>query len=95
MLTFEEAKKIGVDACVELLGRDFVNKYKDSSCPAYADMEEYAFCFLGVDNSPSRNDMQGVKLTSSDSFPFVARCTVKYSDGSVNYLDCVLPSSRE
>ncbi len=92
MLTFEEAKRIGVDACIERLGRDFVNRYKDSSCSAYADMEEYAYCFLGVDNSPDRNDMRNVRLTENDSFPYIARCTVRYRDGNIDYLDCVSPT---
>ena len=93
MLTFEEAKKIGVNACAERLGKDFVNRYKNSSCPAYADMDSYAYCFLGVDDSPNRNDMRNVKITSNDSFPYVARCTVRYNDGKIEYLECTIPES--
>ena len=31
MLTYEAAKKMGIDACVEKLGRDFVKMHKDTS----------------------------------------------------------------
>lgn len=92
MLTYEEARKIGVEACVDRIGRDFVNKYWNSSCPAYADMEDYAYCFLGVDDSDGRNDTDNAKLTSGDHFPYIARCNVRYSDGNIEFLDCVLPT---
>ncbi len=62
MLTFEEAKKIGLNACVDRLGRDFVMKYRDTSCPAYADMEDHAYCFIGVDNSDSTAKKQYERL---------------------------------
>ena len=48
MLTFEEAKKIGIKACADKLGIDFVRKYEDRSCVAYGDEEDHAFCFVGV-----------------------------------------------
>ena len=49
-LTFEEAKKLGMDACVDRLGRDFVMKYRDTSCSSYEDIEERVYCFPGVNN---------------------------------------------
>ena len=96
MLTFEEAKRIGLDACVNRLGREFVMKYKDTSCPAYGDMDDRVFCFLGVDNSESRyvNDDKLV-LDGGSSWPYSARCTVKYNDGTVDFLECKLPSPED
>ena len=92
MLTFEQAKKIGVDACIEKLGRDFVNQFKDTSCDAYADMKDYAYCFVGVDNRENRYGEGVPALTSTNKFPYVARCNVRYSDGDISFFDCVLPS---
>ena len=37
MLTYEQAKKIGQEACIDRLGRDFVMKYRDTSCPAFSE----------------------------------------------------------
>mgnify|MGYP007069905044 CR=1 FL=1 len=73
MLTFEQAKKIGVDACIEKLGRDFVNQFKDTSCDAYADMKDYAYCFVGVDNRENRYGEGVPALTSTNTFPYIAR----------------------
>lgn len=92
MLTFEQAKKIGVDACIDHLGRDFVNRFKDTACDAYADMEDHAYCFVGVDDRDTRYGEGVPTLTSTDSFPYIARCNVRYSDGDISFFDCVLPS---
>lgn len=92
MLTYEEAREIGLNACIERLGRDFVNRFKDTSCDAYADMEDHAYCFVGVDNRDGRYGDGGVPiLNSTNSFPFVARCNVRYSDGNISFFDCILP----
>ncbi len=92
MLTFEEAKKIGIDACVDQIGREFFMKYKDTSCPAYADMEDHAYCFVGVDNTNERYDSVPLMLTSSNKFPYMASCNVRYSDGRIEFLECRLPA---
>ncbi len=96
MLTFEEAKKIGLDACVDRIGRDFVMKYRDTTCPAYADMDDHAYCFIGVDNSDSRYDEGSLVLDggsdSRSTWPYSARCNVSYRDGTIEFLECVLPS---
>ena len=55
MLTYEEAKRIGVNACIEKIGKDFVKRYRDSSCSAYANVDdEYAYCFDGVSDRPGK-----------------------------------------
>lgn len=46
MLTYEEARKIGIDACVQKIGEDFVNEHEDNLCAGYGDVEDYAYCFL-------------------------------------------------
>ncbi len=92
MLTFEQAKKIGLDACVDRLGRDFVMKYRDTSSRGYGDMEDRAYCFIGVDNTDERYDPVPLILTSNNPFPFRASCTVRYEDGVIEFLECVLPA---
>ena len=92
MLTYEQAKKIGQEACIDRLGRDFVMKYRDTSCPAFSDMGDYADCFVGVDNTENRYDFSNVTLDSSSKFPYSANCTVRYEDGKVEFLECVVPT---
>ena len=91
MLTYEQAKKKGIDACVDCLGRDFVMKYKDTSCPTFGDMEDRAYCFLGVNNSEDRYDDRPIILDGGDSWPYSAECTVRYDDGKVEFLECIVP----
>ena len=46
MLTYEKAKEIGREACIDRLGRDFVMRYRDTSSSAYSDREDHAYCFV-------------------------------------------------
>ena len=93
MLTFEEAKKIGVNACIDKLGRDFVTQNRKKSSAAYSDMEDHAFCFVGVTDRPDKSMTDELVLSCDpqDRFPYVARCNVAYRDGEITFLDCTLP----
>lgn len=51
MLTFNDAKKIGIKACINKPGYDFVKKYEVTACTAYSDEGDHAFCFVGVDTN--------------------------------------------
>lgn len=97
MLTFKQAREIGIEACVDRLGRDFVMEYRDTSCPQYADLEDHAYCFVGVDNTENRYDDGPLVLTSvasgsGSSWPYFACCNVSYSDGAIEFLDCMIPA---
>ena len=95
MLTFEEAKKIGIRACVDKLGYDFVKKYEATACSAYGDDGDHASCFVGVSTEPD-TPWNGGPLILDDSpeskFPYSASCNVAYADGTVTFLECTLPS---
>ena len=97
MLTFEQAKEIGMNACIERLGRDFVEQYRDSSCPGYGNMEDRVYCSLGVDNSEDRNDYENVPLilTSNNPFPYRVSCTVRYEDGKIEFIEYATPDHEE
>ena len=94
MLTFEEAKKVGIRACIDRLGYDFVKKYQDTSCSAYGDEGDHASCFVGVSIEPDI-PWTGGPLILDDSpdakFPYSASCNVAYEDGKITFLDCFLP----
>ena len=94
MLTFEEAKKIGIRACVDKLGYDFVRKYEDLSCTAYEDEGDRVFCFVGVSTEPVsawNGDHLVLDDTPNTKFPYSASCYVLYADGTITFLDCSLP----
>ena len=94
MLTFEEAKRIGIKACVDKLGYDFVKKYEETSCSAYGDAGDHASCFVGVSICPDI-PWTGGPLVIDDSpeskFPFSAHCDVAYANGEITFLECRLP----
>ena len=50
MLTVEAAKKIGIRACIDKLGREFVLAHRESATSAYRECDEGVFCFVGVDD---------------------------------------------
>lgn len=95
MLTFEEAKKIGIKACVDKLGYDFVKQHEDTSCSAYGDEGDHASCFVGV-STEAESLWSGGPLVLDDSpsskYPYSARCDVAYIDGTITFLECVLPA---
>ena len=92
MITIDKAKKIGLNACIDKLGREFVEKYQESSSSAFGDRGDYLYCFLGVNNQPETRNGEGLLLTSDSQFPYVARCKVDYEDGRVSFLECVIPT---
>ncbi|MBR1497727.1 MAG: hypothetical protein IJ617_08895 [Oscillospiraceae bacterium] len=96
MLSAESARKIGVNACIEKLGRDFVHAFQDSSVASYTtntEDEGYIFCFVGVDNRPavSENRPDMLILDSASRFPYRASYNVSLFDGATHFLECVLP----
>lgn len=95
MLTFEEAKKIGIKACVDKLGYNFVKKYEDTACSAYGDEGDHASCFVGV-STEADTPWIGGPLILDDSpnskFQYSASCNVAYENGAITFLECILPS---
>ena len=94
MMTYEDARKKGIDASLDRLGRDFVRKYRDNACSAYGDVEDHAYCFVGVSDQPEKEwDGEDITLDNNpgSEFPYQVSCNVWYEDGKVEYLDCILP----
>ena len=95
MLTYEQARRIGIDACIDKLGRDFVMRYRDLSCSACGDRGDHVYCFVGVNDKPLPKMKDELVLTSNSDFPYTARCTVDYLDGRIGFLECVLPIIKQ
>ena len=92
MLSIETAKKIGINACIDKLGRDFVLAHKDFAVSAYGESDNGVFCFVGVDNGRhSQNNDHMLFLDSRSKFPFRVSCDVGLDDGTPRFIECVLP----
>ena len=91
MLTYEKARKIGIHACMEKLGRSFVEARRETACSGYGDRSDHVFCFVGVDDRPIPEMGENLILDLNSEFPYMACCNVRYSDGHVDFLKCSLP----
>lgn len=95
MLTIDTARKIGINACIDKLGRDFVLLHKDSATSAYGESDDGVFCFVGVDDGyDSQNSDNVLVLDSRSEFSYRASCNVSLSDGVASFIECVLPNQQ-
>lgn len=95
MLTIEAARKIGINACIDKIGRNFVQTHKDSSVYAYGDgeTEDSVFCYVGVSDAPPPPQQEGVLvLDSTSKFPYRVSCNVSLEDGTPKFIECVVPA---
>lgn len=92
MLSVEAAKKIGLNACIEKLGRDFVLAHKEYATSAYGESDDGVFCFVGVDDGrKSQNSDHLLILDSRSEFPYRASCHISLADGTPRFIECVIP----
>ena len=63
MLTVKEVTRIGINFCIDTLGRDFVMANRRNGTSAYGECEAGVFCFVGVDDEPL--DMDGPLILDS------------------------------
>ena len=95
MLTFEEARKIGIRVCVDMLGYDFVKKYEDTACSAYGDEGDHASCFVGVNTEPEKPWTGGTLIlddSPNSKYPYSASCNVDYADGAITGMTLTTPA---
>lgn len=77
-------KKIGMEACIEKIGRVFVDEHRDTACFSSGEVEGNAlFCFLGID---LHADTRKACLTNENDWDVYASCYVR--NGLVEMSDC-------
>ena len=95
MLTFEEAKKIGIRACADKIGYEFCKAHNDNSTSVYGVVEGKMECFVGVSDEPSPecdiNKVDHLILTSGKEWPYFAQCDVDMSTGEIEFGECRIP----
>lgn len=96
MLTVNEAKMLGRDACIDKLGREFVEKHKETSVAAYGDFrdEGIVFCYIGVSDKPLADTYSGSLVLSEEKsrkMPYGVSCNVHLENGDIEFLECSLP----
>ncbi len=95
MLSFEEAKKIGIRACVDKIGYAFCRTHNDHSTSVYGEVNGKMECFIGVSDEPEPDyDIDKVDhliLTSGNDWPYYAHCKVDMTTGEIEYGECKIP----
>lgn len=92
MPDFENAKRIGLSACIDKIGREFVTRHADTFTSGYGELDDGAYCFVGVSDKPlAQQYSEGIVLDRTP-FPCRASCNVNYATGSIEFIECVLPA---
>lgn len=93
MLTVKEAARIGINACIDKIGRDFVLANRDNGTSAYGENDGLVFCYVGVDDKPYVPENPDILILDNVSrFPYHASCNVSLTDGATTFMDYALPA---
>lgn len=94
MLTVKEAARIGINACIDKLGRDFVLANRDNGVSGYGENDGMVFCYVGVDDKPwvDKYPDDVIVLDSTSKFPYLVSCNVCLEDGTMKFIECILPA---
>lgn len=95
MLTENEAKKIGIRACIDKIGYEFCKAHNDNSTSAYGVVDDVMECFVGINDAPAHEyDIEKVEyliLTSKKDWPYFAHCDVDMTTGEITFGECKIP----
>ncbi|MBR5800678.1 MAG: hypothetical protein IKY23_11545 [Lachnospiraceae bacterium] len=95
MLTVNEAKSIGISACINKLGYEFCKEHADNATSGYSEEDGFVNCFVGINDKPvNEYDISKVTqliLTSGIKWQYSARCNVSIIDGTVEFTECRIP----
>lgn len=86
MLTVEVARKVGINACIDKIGREYVLSHKDCATSAYGECADGVYCFVGVDTEyRSLNSDRVLILDGRSRFSHSASCNVDLETGAVSF----------
>ncbi len=91
MLAVDSARKRGINACIDKLGRDFVMAHKDTSSSAWGETENIVYCFVGVGEELPDTHPGLIVLDSTSKFPYRASCNVDRESGNLDFIECIVP----
>ncbi len=95
MLSVDEAKKIGIEHCINEIGYDFCKAHEDNGTSAWGERDGFVDCFVGVSPEPAPEydimRIERLELTSENDWPFFARCDVYLEDGHIDLIESRIP----
>lgn len=92
MLDAREARRIGINACIEKIGIEFCKKYEANACTSCGERDNKMFCSVGIDDTLYVAEKNPQRLVLSESgFQYIASCNVDMENGAIEYLECITP----
>lgn len=92
MLSIEKARKKGINACIDLLGREFCLEHEDNSLSGYGEPDNGLMrCFVSVDDEPSIETEQ--HYVGGEPMPYRAFVDVDMETGEILVVDIITPQS--
>lgn len=93
MLTVEAAKKAGIDACIDKLGRSFVVANKETFTYGWGETDDGLYCVVCVDDSPLPELEPGIlQLDGGPPPKYHASCIVNLENGALTFKEVVCPT---
>lgn len=92
MLSDKMARRIGINACIDKLGREFVLAHQDNATSTYGKTEEGMYCYVGVSDIPLPEYEPGVLVLDSMPSPYHASCIVNLENGALTFKEVVRPA---
>ncbi len=81
MLTIDEARRKGIECCIEQLGRELVEKHKATSTASWGMLPGAVRCFVGVDVRKRAGNL--LVLDSTSKWYKCAECKVNLKTGEI------------
>ena len=89
MIDFENARKTGIDLCINALGKDFCIANKDNALSGYEEPENGILkCFVTVDTQKDRTDKLSI---SGKPMQYQAFATVNMQTGEAAITKVIKP----
>ena len=89
MINPDRAKRVGINACIEKLGREFVEAHRDAVIYAYGMNQDVMYCFVGVDDKPQKGT-EKLMLDSVSKWPYRVSCNVDLETEAITFIECVV-----
>ncbi len=87
MLSILQAKKLGINACIDKIGRELCEKYSDRSASSYGQYGDVVNCFVGLSTTSFHSEnIDNLVLTEEKQWDYFAECSVDLYSGEIIFL---------
>ena len=91
MLSVEEAKTKGINACIDRIGHELCKEYADNATSAYGRRDDFVDCFVGLNDEHEPvidlDSIDALVLTEERQWKYSAECSVRLSDGWIDFCE--------